>query len=769
MERQIESSVAVAPRLRDIRPNFGVELAMGQQSIESNITSVTVFRSGALVTRMASLPKLDASRVKLVGLPLSLDDSTVRCRVVSAGVSGADKGKAQAIASEFKVVLDASDDLTTELRPEAKELKDLRLEIKQLRARARILREGLAYQVELGIRATSEKGQPPIASPLEARLALLEFSDKYHHSLYDEHHAVQEKIEVAQRRLKELEVAEQRASSAGNSGLEELHKSVVAVVQGTLSKDTKIELQYFVPGACWAPAYGLRIREDLNSAELTMRAMVSQRTGEDWTGVQVTLSTAELQRWAELPELKSKRIGRKQPQAPKRGWRPPPAGSEDLYRDYDNSFVALVVPPSPVPSPEPEAALFGAVGGAVTMTYPVPDVSDDEDFSSFDEEEHTSELLDSMLVPPPAPMAAAGAPPPLNAPRGAGERSRRAPAKKMAQMMPQEKQWEDDEYADEYADDDVRSNEGSTQVSEPDSSINVALLDYASLRLRGPGSMERGSLQLTSRTSIYIEYLADRGIKEEDELCQRLLMRTDIARENAMDIASLPSQHTLAWADDYDYAFAASSSLDIVSDGQFHSVPIMVGDAKCSSQHVVVPRETSDVFRTLLMNNCFSSPLLPGPMDVYWNENFLLTSPLSFTPPSGKVELGLGVDQAIKVVRNTHYREDTTGLMGGSLQLTHKIAIEVVNNSSRKINLRVQERIPVASSDADDIKVTVKNVTPSWDEYAPEPESAQIDALQGGYQWKISIPPGERSELSASYEIRLPSKFELRGGNRREW
>ena len=69
----------------------------------------------------------------------------------------------------------------------------------------------------------------------------------------------------------------------------------------------------------------------------------------------------------------------------------------------------------------------------------------------------------------------------------------------------------------------------------------------------------------------------------------------------------------------------------------------------------------------------------------------------------------------------------------------------------------------------DDIKVTVKAVAPNWEEYEPEPESAHMDALQGGYQWQISMPPGERSELSASYEIRLPSKFELRGGNRREW
>jgi hypothetical protein len=677
--------------------------------------------------------------------------------VISANTTGAaeaDKERTAPFATEYKVVLDSSAEVSTDLRSEAQELKSLRLEIKQMRARARILREGLAYEVELGIRATSEKGKTPIASPIDARLALLDFSDKHHHSLYDEHHAVQEKIEVAQRRLEELEVAEQRASMVGNADRQELYKCVVIQVQGSVGKDSKVEVQYFVPGACWAPAYGLRIREDLKSAELTMRAMVGQRSGEDWTGVKVTLSTAELQRWAEVPELKSKRR------------RPPPAGSEELYRDYDNSFGVVVAPPPVAASiPPPQQALF-ASNSADTMTYAVPDMSVEEDLSSFDDEEHTSELLESMIAPPAGAMA--GAVGGAMAPQSSGRREstrRGAPTAKKAKAMPAEEAWD----KSDYGSGELEMGDEPTGLSQPDADVNSALLDYASLRMRGPDRLERGSLQLTSRTSMYIEYLAERGIKEDDEVCQRLLLQSEIAREKAMDIATLPTQHTLAWADDYDYAYQAESSLDLASDGQFHSLPIMVGNATCSSQHVVVPRESTDVFRTLLMNNCFTAPLLPGPMDVYWNENFLLTSPLSFTPPSGEVELGLGVDQAIKVVRNTHYREDTAGLMGGSLQLTHKIAIEVVNNSSRKIDLRIQERIPVASSDADDIKVTVKAVAPNWEEYEPEPESAHMDALQGGYQWQISMPPGERSELSASYEIRLPSKFELRGGNRREW
>jgi hypothetical protein len=751
---------------------------MSEQVLESQISSVTVYRFGAYVTRVAKVAELKDERLRFVGLPLSLEDATVSCRVVAPE----EEAKREApVAADFKVALDAPGAEAEPLAADAKELKELRLDIKQLRARARVLREALSYELELGERAKNEEGHAPIGSPLEARLALLKFSDEHHRSLYEEHHAAQEKIEVAQRRLEELEVAEQRASSVGQVREEKLTKCVVVQIQGAGSeKETSIELEYFVPGACWAPAYGLRIRKDLSSAELTMRAMVSQRSGEDWKGVKLTLSTAELQRWAEVPELKSKRIGRRQQPAPQKGWRPPPPGTEELYRDYDNAFGSQPAPPPPYGA-VPEPGIFGSsTRRTILADHMVADA--EADYDDFGEEEHTAEILESSL--PPAPVAASAPPMPQSAPMrksakvSLGLRKKSRSRRESSLALPAKEQaWPEERagaapgaygggggpYGDELRADALSEGGGES------AGVDEALLNYSSLRMSAAGSVHRGSLQLSSYTSIYVEYLIEQGIKVDDDFCDRLLTQAEDAYERALDIAAVPNEHTLAWAEGFDYSYEAQSRLDLLSDGQFHSVPVLVDDTDCSSQHVVVPRESTDVFRTLQLTNCFNAPLLPGPMDVYWNENFLLTSQVELTAPSGEVELGLGVDQAVKVVRNTNYREDTAGLMGGALQLTHKIAIEVANNSSREIDLEVRERVPVASSDADDIKVDVKSVSPEWKAYEPEPETAYTDALQGGYQWQILLPAGERRELSASYEIRLPSKYELRGGNRREW
>ena len=78
----------------------------------------------------------------------------------------------------------------------------------------------------------------------------------------------------------------------------------------------------------------------MKELELGMRALVAQKTGEDWTGATLVLSTAAPETWADLPDLPALRIGRRQPPTPKKGFREAPVGVDSLFADYDRSFVA---------------------------------------------------------------------------------------------------------------------------------------------------------------------------------------------------------------------------------------------------------------------------------------------------------------------------------------------------------------------------------------------------------------------------------------------
>ena len=161
-------------------------------------------------------------------------------------------------------------------------------------------------------------------------------------------------------------------------------------------------------------------------------------------------------------------------------------------------------------------------------------------------------------------------------------------------------------------------------------------------------------------------------------------------------------------------------------------------------------------------------PLLPGPIDIYDRGRFLIASRVDYTPPGGRVELGLGVDPQVKIARNTEFREEATGMLRGALRLHHAIAIEVENLSARPIEVEVRERVPVTAQGDDDVEVTLGRVDPAWERYAPEPEFAHEGKLRGGWRWRTGVPANGKRTLRAAYEIKIAGKHELVGGNRRE-
>jgi uncharacterized protein (TIGR02231 family) len=209
--------------------------------------------------------------------------------------------------------------------------------------------------------------------------------------------------------------------------------------------------------------------------------------------------------------------------------------------------------------------------------------------------------------------------------------------------------------------------------------------------------------------------------------------------------------------------YAADGAVDIPSDGDFHGIPLMARSAPIELGYVVVPRESTDVFRHIKLKNPLDAPLLPGPADVYVGGDYLLSTDLRLAPPRGEVKIGLGVEQAIKVSRNTSYAEETAGLMGGSLALRHEITIEVANRRALPVNVEVQERVPTLREREDEIQLDLAAVDPPWAAFEPEDYP-----LKGGHRWQVQVPAGQQKKLRVVYIVKISAKKELVGGNRRE-
>jgi uncharacterized protein (TIGR02231 family) len=74
-------------------------------------------------------------------------------------------------------------------------------------------------------------------------------------------------------------------------------------LEAATAGNATLRLSYQLPEATWQPLYDARLDSEAGSVRLAQLGQVQQRTGEDWTGVELTLSTAQPSVGAVLPEM----------------------------------------------------------------------------------------------------------------------------------------------------------------------------------------------------------------------------------------------------------------------------------------------------------------------------------------------------------------------------------------------------------------------------------------------------------------------------------
>ncbi|MBI2378658.1 MAG: DUF4139 domain-containing protein [Deltaproteobacteria bacterium] len=723
----------------------------------SRIEAVTVYRSGARISRRASLTAPDGGwpgTLVIPGLPLALEDGTLRVRFARG--SGL-------VATSTRVVLDAPQPAEARaLTTDETALEEARLEESKLSALREELDGELSILGGLGLdrRPFPRPGDPPIPIPTRSRLEALDGVAAEIEKRKTERRRVVDLLEEISERRRAIEARIREAATASAPKPEDLRKAAVVVLRtlDAANAAADLEVEYFVPGARWAPSYTIHFDAGMERARLGVRAMVTQRSGEDWTGVKLRLSSAESQTFTELPELHSLRIGRRQPRLEKRGWRPLPAGAAELFEGYDATFAsrARSTTLTRALSYQDEGSLAAddePTFGAVTEDW------DDDDTSVEDGgtwEPPAKEMAKSRRAPS---MRSTGAPaPPAAAPMvslgGLAPGGRSGPRAKKAAMDQAEMM------APMMMDREGGGLDEPPSEPELERSVVPAMLDYDRLRLADARESRRGALVIAERDELYAELFVSARIV----LTHELLGAVGEAQRMALGGPSIPPRFSLPQAlDGFDHAFSAEGPADVPSDGTFHSIAVLSRESDAAVRYVTVPREAQDVFRFAFFTNPLDAPLLAGPADVYVGGSYLMSATLHSTPPKGKIELGLGVEQSLKVARNASFVEETAGLMRGSLALKHEIRIDLVSLLARPAEIEVRERVPVSREGDEDVKVEVTKAEPALEAY--EQTGAPI---KGSRRWRVTLSPGQSRSLLLAYAVKIAAKNELAGGNRRE-
>src|SRR5262245_29880509 len=90
-----------------------------------------------------------------------------------------------------------------------------------------------------------------------------------------------------------------------NEGTTEVERDAVIVVDKNNAAAGKVRLNYLVSAASWRPQYKFRAgKSEKEAVQLEYLAAIIQQTGEDWTTVNMTLSTAQPMLNAAPPDLR---------------------------------------------------------------------------------------------------------------------------------------------------------------------------------------------------------------------------------------------------------------------------------------------------------------------------------------------------------------------------------------------------------------------------------------------------------------------------------
>ncbi len=730
--------------------------------IDTRVETVTLFHRGATVRRTATLDFSSGVPAELLiaDLPLSLLDHTVRARVESTG--GA------VVLSNVRIGLYAPPRGTPEKPPDQKELEATHAKLELTRDRISQLEHELGQlsSVAVNPRPSAEEGKPPTPSPMFARAsleALLEGSSLERVESLRSLRAEEKKLLETQAQLNRRIAL---ASTATHVRPDELEKSVtVQVLPGSTAKSGTLVLEYFVLGARWAPAYQCRMSRDCRSADLQLRAMVCQRSGEDWRGVKLKLSTASPLSWTELPELSAIKIGRAQAPPPsKRGFRPPPQGAASLFHDFDRGLsqaraaqpvIPTWHPPSLelAPLPSLPIAAIGASQGA-SFGAPAAEMLSDSDDAGMvmEEEERVVERQRAVSVAGPAKKMSRREAMPPPAPAA-------APMASMAAMRPSAGR----AMAKESVARDLSSS--LDELSEGGSGAALDVVLYASLRLGSPAETTRGQLTPVDRRRAFVDSLSALQLAAPFDVLSVVESAERMGHELYNLSAPQGTSDVRAEAGWYDYVYPTDATVDVPSDGTWHSVPVNTRTATGDVRYVVVPREDPQVYRVAMVKNPLPSPLLPGPVEVYVAGEYVLTTTLPSVPPGGDFKLSLGVEQAVKVARNTSFSEARSGdKVVATTELLHDIVIEVANNLDREATFEVRERIPQPAPEAE-VVVDEGKVVPAWEPYTQEERS---HVVHGGRRWVVTVKAGGSQTLKAHYRVKLYANNEIVGGNRRE-
>ncbi|MCU0695477.1 MAG: mucoidy inhibitor MuiA family protein [Myxococcaceae bacterium] len=201
----------------------------------------------------------------------------------------------------------------------------------------------------------------------------------------------------------------------------------------------------------------------------------------------------------------------------------------------------------------------------------------------------------------------------------------------------------------------------------------------------------------------------------------------------------------------YDLTFPSRQRETIPSSGGVRRVALWSGQWPVVVERRLYPALAKDAFLSAELKNPSQQVLPGGPATLSVGADPAGTAQLKLVSPGETVTLPLGLDRAIKAVRNVAVVDATQGVVSKEDVSTYTVTLELVNPYRSPVALRVFDQWPLPQPNQKDVETKLLESAPL----------AIQDAAKGHLEWRLTLKPNEKQTLRFSYQVKRPKSWQL--------
>ena len=198
--------------------------------------------------------------------------------------------------------------------------------------------------------------------------------------------------------------------------------------------------------------------------------------------------------------------------------------------------------------------------------------------------------------------------------------------------------------------------------------------------------------------------------------------------------------------------FAIKKNVHIPSDGAPHKVPIDTQNMDVKYDYITVPKLKEAAFLRANLRNTLPYPLLSGSTDLFVVQDFVGSAKVPFIAKGEEAKVFFGEDRQIRIKHERIKREKSPpGFLGKNerIKLVYKITVQ--NLRSTKVDIEIQDQLPISQN----TKIEIKGLTIN-----PEPSKKNE---KGFLTWTLTLEPHAKKEILIGFTIEYPKGTTIRG------